>query len=99
MGLKDERVEPERAPAAGESIAGFHEVNGALVLGTPLPLDDAGSGLIHLDKRAGLEDGIHGVVFIANEGVGVILGSEMAQHGKRECSPLLHHSAQVRSGI
>src|SRR5580700_7901846 len=95
MRLQDDLFLSQGAPAADVSTAGFHEVNGTLVFGSPAALHDFVSGFIHLHKTAWGKNGIHGQIFAANVAIGVLAGRELGQVGERNQSPLFDHASKV----
>src|SRR5438093_446544 len=95
MRLQDNVFAPHAAPTAGVSVASFHEVDGALVLGTPRAFDDLVARLIDLDEAAGRQNGKHGEILHADVAIGEVAVGKLRQVGEGNQAPLFDHASEI----
>lgn len=73
MGLQDELVAIQVAPAARVPLAMFEEIDRSLELIVPAGVGDSAAGLIEDQKRARLQQRIHEPILGADKGIPMIL--------------------------
>src|SRR5258708_9474396 len=99
MRLQDYVVLTHAAPAAGMSVASFHEINGALIFGAPQTLHYLILLFVDLNEAAGWKNRIHREILVADVAVGEIAVRELGKIGERHQAPLLYHAAQIRGAL
>src|ERR1700720_1806632 len=83
MGLKNQFLAPQAAPAAGMPVPGFDEIDGTLIFRAPRSFNYLVAGFVDLNEAAGRQDGVHGKVLIANVAVGEISHSKLGKISER----------------
>src|SRR5215472_8251009 len=81
MRLENQIVTLGCAPAAGVPLAGFHKIDGTLVLRAPNAIDDFVARLIDLDKGSRRENRIHRKILAPDVPVTEIMIYELRQVG------------------
>jgi hypothetical protein len=79
VGLQNNLFSYQTAPGTNVPLAGFHEVDRALIFRPPPPSRDNVFRLIHLHESSGRKNGIHGQIFTANVPVGEFAAGKLRQ--------------------
>src|SRR5260370_41802401 len=95
MRLQDYVVLTHAAPAAGMSVASFHEINGPLIFGAPQTLHYLILLFVDLNEAAGWKSRIHHEILVAVVAVGDIAVRELSKIRGRRHATRRSHAAQT----
>jgi hypothetical protein len=96
IGQKAHDAIPKAAPAAVVSLAMFEEVNGTFALTVPAAGLDLPLGIVHYEKGARGNSGMHAPVFGTHERIAITPHIDASDQGQRQFAPSLHNLTEEK---